>query len=730
MMVKIILHQVLKNLCCFGIFLIFSGLVFLPSSHAADVVTDIFNVYTDAGLIRPPLNGLPAGAVIWAWSGPTLQEAQDPQSPERLKHMQTTTTRDAGWGVFFNNNTANYTVDLSRFTQGALKFSVKTDVALYVQIKTIGGAAYQCALSSYGVTNTGTWQDVVIPLKDFSPSATFTDIHSPFIVNAAGAGHFSIDNIRWETDLTGYTPTPVKVVGRKLLVNNVPFTVRGVAGEMTPAGEDGVVYDWSLFPVNYTRDIPLMKAMGVNTIRTYKKEPTQKAALDALYAQGIYVVMGFPVDPSYRDALGATKVVNFGDPVVRANIKTRFVAMVHHWKNHPAILMWMLGNEVNAALDNTNRAAWYSLVNECAAAAHAEEGAAYHPVTSANADSLVNPWAKDMLTYNSLMPDLDLWSLQMYRGAGFSGAFAAFKTATAKLPKPLLVSEFGADAYDARAGYGKEDQAVQKKYLLLQWADIAANLSAASPAGVCIGGIVFSWRDGWWKRESGNDAVHDVYPDWQNINYVDNNMNEEWWGLVAISSDPNTRSPREAYHYIWPFSISGTVQSNGVSTVGVKIQAVSSNNMGNFTVDVPVGKYVFNTIPSGWEGSLTPVKSGFYFTPAARVYAGSGGVIENKQAQDFVMEPIIYNVSGMVTDAVSGKGIKGVEIKGGTSTLAITGLDGSFTFSKYPGWTGTIGAVSAIYTLTPASLKIPMLTGSVTGKNFTGMMKTYSIFGS
>ena len=39
----------------------------------------------------------------------------------------------------------------------------------------------------------------------------------------------------------------------------------------------------------------------------------------------------------------------------------RFVEMVAHWKTHPAILMWMFGNEVNATT-GINRAAWYSLV--------------------------------------------------------------------------------------------------------------------------------------------------------------------------------------------------------------------------------------------------------------------------------------------------------------------------------------------------------------------------------
>ena len=644
--------------------------------------------------------------------------------------MQTTTAGAAGWGIFFNNGVNNYVVDLSGFAQGALKFSVKTNVNLNILIKTVGGVAYQRDLSLYGVTNTGTWQDVVMPIKDFGAAVPLAEINSPFIVNSTGSGDFSIDNVRWELDPAGYTPTPVAVCGRKLLVNNKPFTVKGVAAEMTPVGEDGAVYDWSLFPANYNKDIPLMKAMGVNVIRSYKGEPTQRAALDALYAQKIYVVMGFAVDRVYRNAQGNMQVVNFGDPVVRSNIKARFVEMVHHWKNHPAILMWMFGNEVNAALDNSNRAAWYSLVDECAAAAHAEEGATRHPVTTANADSVDNPWTTDLVMYNNAMPNLDLWSLQLYRGKNFGTAFTTFHASTAQRVKPLLISEFGSDAYDARTGYAREDQAMQKKYLLSQWHDIAMNLSAASPAGVCVGGIVFAWRDGWWKRESGNNFFHDVFADWQNANYVDTNMNEEWWGVVGISSNNNERQLRDVYHYLWPFSVSGTVTGNGVNATGAQVKAVSSNNMGDFTSSVINGKYAFTSMPSGWAGTITPVKWGCFFTPVLRTYLAPTGVIEDKVAQDFVASRAVYTVSGVVTDAVTGKGVRWVEITNGNTTLAITGANGEYSFTKDAGWYGTIKPRSTVYNLTPASVMIPSMTASLPGINFRGIKKTYCIIGS
>ena len=333
-----------------------------------------------------------------------------------------------------------------------------------------------------------------------------------------------------------------------MLFRSSRFIVKGVSGEFTPVGKRGPSYDWSLEPALLNLDISLIAGMGANAIRSYNQEPTQVQALDMLHDKELYMIMGFPVDVVY----GNGQVVDFSNPVVRQNIKTRFLQMVAHWKDHPAILMWCLGNEVNKALEEHGvwPGHWYSLVEECAQAAHALEGENDHPVTTANADQAVWDIGDPAKNANDAsLPHLDIWSLQLYRGPSFGSAFTDYKNSSAK---PLLISEFGCDAYNGLTN--QEDEAMQAFYLSTLWKDIARHLAHpifSHPSHACIGGVLFAWRDGWWKSQNGTELTHDTSTDWLNPNYKDPNMNEEWFGVVKISEGiPAMLTPRQGY-YLW-----------------------------------------------------------------------------------------------------------------------------------------------------------------------------------
>ncbi|MDD5006273.1 MAG: glycoside hydrolase family 2 TIM barrel-domain containing protein [Candidatus Omnitrophica bacterium] len=501
---------------------------------------DIFNVFNDAGI--------PHQSVLWTWQGGagSFNTISDQEAPERVSCIQTISGNWAGWGIFFDVQDGGQPCPLnfSNYSQGQLRFFVKTPVNLKVELKETGpnGPVRTRYIANYGWNGLNEWQEITIPISAFN--ANLTQIYSPFMITAECAATFYVDYVRWEIPISGYTPTQVAVNGRQLLVNGSAFTVRGVSAEFTPVGEIGSGYDWSLYPENYTPDMPLIDSMRANVVRTYHKRPTQRAFLDSLNQQGIYLIMGFPVDAVY----GQNQIVDFGNPVVRQNIKRCFLDMVGHWKNHPAILMWCLGNEVNRILEDNGVSPndWYSLVDECAEEAHLLEGANYHPVTTANADQEV--WDIGDPTINAddvSLPHLDLWSLQLYRGESFGDTFSDYQTLS---NKPLLISEFGCDVYDGRSG--QENQPMQLSYLTSQWTEISANLSTNFTPGVCIGGIMFSWRDGWWKSSHGTPSSHDTETDWLNPAYDDMNMNEEWWGVVAISQNQQDRTIRQGYN-LW-----------------------------------------------------------------------------------------------------------------------------------------------------------------------------------
>jgi beta-galactosidase len=137
---------------------------------------------------------------------------------------------------------------------------------------------------------------------------------------------------------------------------------------------------------------------------------------------------------------------------------------------------------------------------------------------------------------------LDIFGSNVYRGASFRDFFDRVK---ATLGIPVMFTEFGADAYNAKDE--REDQTTQAAMVLQMWEEIYANAAGLGLAENSIGGLTFQWSDGWWKygQETGLD-VHDVNASWANeaypADYVrgQNNMNEEWWGIMA-KGPANTR---------------------------------------------------------------------------------------------------------------------------------------------------------------------------------------------
>jgi hypothetical protein len=297
-----------------------------------------------------------------------------------------------------------------------------------------------------------------------------------------------------------------------------------------PAGDAGAAalvlrgVCWNPVPVGATHpegldyagfaalDIPLMRDAGINVVRTY--EPlTDRAVLDALWAAGIRVI-----DSVYPWG-GA-------DPSVVTE-RVRAVA------DHPAILYYSLGNEwnynglyVGLAHDDA-----LALLNEAARLVKLEDPA--HPVMTIygelpSADTIAR------------MPDIDVWGINAYRGISFGDLFDAWSE---RSDKPMLVSEYGADAYNANLpGYDPESQALAAAALTRE---ILARATVPSESGGArvLGGTIFEWADEWWKDSAGSPSeqeVGGVAPG--GGPYPDQTFNEEWWGLVDVQ-----RAPRPAY---------------------------------------------------------------------------------------------------------------------------------------------------------------------------------------
>jgi len=216
------------------------------------------------------------------------------------------------------------------------------------------------------------------------------------------------------------------------------------------------------------------------------------------------------------------------------------------------VLMWAIGNELNAPWMYGDRDDLFSLIDEMAQAAHLEEGSNPHPVTTPLADiNLINTIANR----DADMPNLDVWSVQAYRGSSFGSLFSDYAAASGK---PLVITEYGIDAYDDKHGdeyehIGLPYQAICAESL---WKEIAANSS------VCAGGSIMAYSDEWWKGKHGqNDTGHPDCPEsdpafHSNCGYPtdahpDGYANEEWWGImrtVKNGANPDIMQRRAVYY--------------------------------------------------------------------------------------------------------------------------------------------------------------------------------------
>ena len=356
----------------------------------------------------------------------------------------------------------------------------------------------------------------------------------------------------------------------QLMVSGRPYIVKGVCYSPIPIGKTHE-YDWWSDPRKpWLVDGKLMQEMGINTIRLYQAgddiEKVKIVVRDLYEKYGIRTILG--------SWLGFWEYPCpfYADKKFRERVKKDVMDMVNSLKDEPGILLWVLGNENNySCLGHVNpwsseeidrepdpqkqkamRAEiYYSFVNEIAKELHKIDP--QHPVALGNGELVGLEYA------NKFAQEVDLVACIIYRGRTFGNLFRSLR---ATFDKPVLISEFGADCYDAYAQ--KEDQNMQAFFLESQWRQIYENLAGKKEgAGNCLGGTIFEWTDEWWKHNPDDPlgwSAHDTASNWTNGSYYydikvegNKNMNEEWFGIVALSPSPggsalDIRLPRKAYY--------------------------------------------------------------------------------------------------------------------------------------------------------------------------------------
>ena len=386
----------------------------------------------------------------------------------------------------------------------------------YIDYRWIDGDFYHVTNNlDIGVSGVGSWygfaEGVIDELCYFDHAVLDSEVYAEYVYSSN----------RFLKQATGkpISTGPVRLQNGTLWVEGRPFTVKGVGYQPMPIGSEISRTALDLLytdPCILERDIPLLRAMNVNTVRTWSQLPDSNAFLDALYNDGvdpIYVIMGFWV-PLYSG-------YDYGDPANILQLQNDFAAYANRFKDHPAVLAWGIGNENNLAYEGPLHE-WYYLANKLAETAYVQEGAAYHPTLIVNG-GLADLGDVDQGSDDASLDFVDIWGHNTYLGYSDQCYFDYYDLLSAK---PTIVTEYGIDAFDMATG--TEYQQVQADWVAHQWRTLSRRT---------LGGTVMAYSDEWWKAGDSSSQDDGGYFTDQ---HPDGFSNEEWWGMVSVEQRTGT----------------------------------------------------------------------------------------------------------------------------------------------------------------------------------------------
>jgi hypothetical protein len=204
---------------------------------------------------------------------------------------------------------------------------------------------------------------------------------------------------------------------------------------------------------------------------------------------------------------------NYSDPVAVSRQFEEMKKLVIEFKDHPAVLMWAIGNELS--VDYKDRNVW-NAVNDVAKMIHAVDP--NHPVLTVIGDGGLN--GGDIGEIQRRAPDLDLLGINYYQGI----EEVAAKIRAEQWDKPYVVTEWGpsGDWQVQRTLWGAsiEETSTEKAQLQI---DRYRN-AILKDSERCLGSYVFIWH-----------SRHE--------------RTETWYGMFLESGEPTERV--NAMQFLW-----------------------------------------------------------------------------------------------------------------------------------------------------------------------------------
>jgi hypothetical protein len=316
------------------------------------------------------------------------------------------------------------------------------------------------------------------------------------------------------------------VIGAALMFAAVPAEAARVELKQTPAGWQLLRGGEPYFIRGAGGDgsLEALAAAGANSLRTWGADDID-ARLDAAHAQGLSVTVGIWLGHErhgfdYED-----------EDQVREQFE-RARQTVLRYKDHPAVLMWGVGNEMEGFESGDNPAIWVA-VNDIAAMI--KELDPDHPTMTVTAEI----GGGRIASLNELCPAIDIHGINSYGGA--SSLAERYRAAGGK--KPYIITEFGPpgswEVPKTDWGAPLEPTSTEKASFYKK----AYEQSVAGAPGLALGSYAFTWG---YKMEATATWFGMLLPDDARLGSVDV-MTELWSG----------RPPRDLAPTVEPLVVKG-----------------------------------------------------------------------------------------------------------------------------------------------------------------------------
>lgn len=240
----------------------------------------------------------------------------------------------------------------------------------------------------------------------------------------------------------------------QLLRAGKPYFIKGAGGNASP---------------------DLLKKLGGNSIRTWGADDIG-AQLDAAHKLGLTVTVGI-----WLDHAGDKFNYNNADQVAGLMEKARTAILKH--KDHPAVLMWGIGNEMEGPAGD-NAAIW-ATVNSIAAMAKRLDPK--HPTMTVIAELGAN--GTKVKNLHRFCPDIDVVGVNSYGGA----PSVPERYQAAGGTKPYVMTEFGPIGFweGGHTSYKAPIEPTSSQKAAMYDNAYAKGITAAK--GTCLGGYAFLW---------------------------------------------------------------------------------------------------------------------------------------------------------------------------------------------------------------------------------------------